>query len=224
MNAFSFCGSFCWMRLHHVVVVAHQDVKALVDAGRVLELLVGVAGAERRNGGVEGGRVAHAGVLVAGGERAGDAAHRAAVRVGRAVQHFGFAFFLGPHLAGDVHLRPGDVAVHVDAARHHDQAAGIDLARGPNGRIGRRGDDLAAGDPQIAHLAVDAVGRVVDGAAGDFDEVGHTAVISTTNDRAPMTETKLTPLRHWDLGSLSAFVLGLRCRFPTAPSRAVRCR
>ncbi len=95
----------------------------------------------------------------------------------------GLAFFLGPHFAGDVHLRPGDVAVHVDAAGHHDQATGIDVARGPNGRVRRRGDDLAVGDPQIAHLAVNAVSRIVNGSAGDFQEVGHTAENRMTNDQ-----------------------------------------
>ena len=69
------------------MVVAHQDVEALVDAGRVGEFLVRVPGGQRRNGGVEGGRVAEAGVLVAGGERAGDAAHRAAARDRRALQN-----------------------------------------------------------------------------------------------------------------------------------------
>ncbi len=84
------------------------------------------------------------------------------------MHRLGLALFLGPHLAGDVHLRPGDVAVHVDAAGHHDQAGGVERPVGPHGGIGRRGDDPAVANPEIAHLAVDAVGRVVDGAAGDF--------------------------------------------------------
>ena len=90
----------CWIASHDVMVVAHQDVEALVDAGRVGEFLVGVPGGERRDGGVEGRRVAQAGVLVAGGERAGHAAHRAAVRDGGAADRLGLALFLGPHLAG----------------------------------------------------------------------------------------------------------------------------
>ena len=47
--------------------------------------------------------------------------------------------------------------------------AGVDRrASGRIGGIGRRGDDLAVRDPQIADLAVDAVGRIVDGAARRF--------------------------------------------------------
>ena len=87
----------------------------------------GVAGAERRDGGVEGRGVAQAGVLVAGGERAGHAA-AGARRVKRVRRWHVVPVLLGPHLAGDVDLRPGDVAVHVDAARHHDQPAGVDVA------------------------------------------------------------------------------------------------
>ncbi len=155
-------------RLHDVMVVAHEDVKTLVDAGRVLKLLVRVAGAERRNRGVERSRISHTGILVAGGKRAGHAAHRAAVRERCAVEHLAFAFLLGPHFASHVHLGAGDVAVHVDAARHHDHAASIDLAIGANGRIARRGDDLAVGNPQIAHFAIDAVGRVVKRALRDL--------------------------------------------------------
>ena len=49
--------------------------------------------------------------------------------------------------------------------------AASSVAVGPNVGIGRRGDDLAVTNPEIAHLAVDAVGRIVDGAAGDFDRV-----------------------------------------------------
>ena len=76
MNAFSRLGLAPLDRPHDVMVVAHQDEEALVDAGRVGELLVRVPGGERGDGGVEGRGVAEAGVLVAGGERAGHAPRR----------------------------------------------------------------------------------------------------------------------------------------------------
>ena len=64
----------------------------------------------------------------------------------------------GEQLARGVDLRAGDVGVDVDAARHDDHAARVDAAGvGPD-----VGDDLAAVEAQVAHLAVDAVGRVVD--------------------------------------------------------------
>ena len=65
------------------------------------------------------------------------------------------------------------MTVHVDSTRHHDHAASVDRAIDRQVGAGRLRDDLIAFDPQIAHLAVDIVGRIVDGAAGDFDEVGH---------------------------------------------------
>ena len=74
-------------------------------------------------------------------------------------------FLLGAHFPRRVDLGTDDVAVHVDAAGHDHQPAGIDHARRPDLGIGRRIDDLAAGDPDVAHLAVDPVGRVVDRSA-----------------------------------------------------------
>ena len=79
-------------RPHEVVVIAHQDVEAFVDAGSVRELLVSMTGGEGRNGRVEGRRVTQPGVLVAGGERAGHASHRAAARVARCDERAGRAF------------------------------------------------------------------------------------------------------------------------------------
>ena len=71
MKALSRSGSPLPLPVHDVVIVAHQDVKALVDDGGVVELLVGVPGCERRDRGVERRGVAEAGVHVAGGKRAG---------------------------------------------------------------------------------------------------------------------------------------------------------
>ncbi len=77
---------------------------------------------------------------------------------------------LGTHLPRGVDLGPDDVAVHVDAAGHDDQPAGVDHACRPDLRGSAGGSTiLAAGDPDVAHLAVDPVGRVVDGSAGDLE-------------------------------------------------------
>ena len=64
------------------------------------------------------------------------------------------------------------MAVHVDTAGHDDQPPGIDHTCRPDLGVGGRRDDLAAGDPEVAHLAVDAIGRVVDRSAGDLEIVG----------------------------------------------------
>src|SRR5207253_4186875 len=82
-----------------------------------------------------------------------------------------FALFLRPHLAGRVHLWPGDMTVHIDAARHYHQARRIQRPRRPHSRIAWRLDDLVAADPQVFHLAVDTVGRVIDVAARDEEIV-----------------------------------------------------
>ncbi len=156
---------------HDVMVVAHQHIKALVDAGRVFQFLVRMPGREGRNRRVERGGVTQADVLVAGGERAGHAPHAATVRQSRAAHRRGHALFLGPHLASGVDLGPGDVAVHVDAAGHDDQTGRIESAVGGVARIGRRGDDLAPLEPHVGDLTVDAIGRVVDVAARDFPQI-----------------------------------------------------
>ena len=91
------------------------------------ELLVRVAGAERRDGGVEDGGVAEAGVEIAGGEGARRAAE-GADRVSDFASAEAACAVLGPHLARRVDLRPGDVRVHVDAAGHDDESGEIERA------------------------------------------------------------------------------------------------
>src|SRR5690606_9530304 len=92
-------------RLHHEVIVAHENIKTLVDAGRVGELFMGMAGGERSDGRVERRGVTEASVLVASGKGAGDAAQRTAARDGGAAERgAGAALFLGSHFSGDVYL------------------------------------------------------------------------------------------------------------------------
>lgn len=157
--------------VHHIVIVPHEDIKALVDAGRVGELLVSVSRGERGYGGIEGGRVTQSRVLVARCERAGHAAHCAAVHHGRTVDLLTVTFFLGTHLSGGVDLRPRDVAMHVDAAGHDDEARGIQRARWSDAGVAGRLNDLFAVDPDVLYLAVDAVCGVIDIAAGDEEEI-----------------------------------------------------
>ena len=126
-------------RLHDVVVVAHQDVEPLVDTRRILEFFMGMACRERRDGGIKGGCVSESGVLVAGRKRAGHAPHRAAVRLGGAHDRFGQSPVFRTHLARHVHLGTGDVAVHVDPARHDHQAGRVQVAS----RIVRPGRSVA---------------------------------------------------------------------------------
>ena len=45
-----------------------------------------------------------------------------------------FALLFWSHLAGGVHLRPGDMAMHIDPAGHDDQAGGVQRPRRANGR------------------------------------------------------------------------------------------
>jgi hypothetical protein len=64
--------------------------------------------------------------------------------------------------AGEVERRPGDMSVNVHPAGEDDHPGGVD---GP--AAVDVGDDLAAGDANVADRAVDVVRRVVDFAAGD---------------------------------------------------------
>ena len=158
--------------LHDIVIVPHQQVDPFVDARRVVELFVSVTCPEWRDRGVEGGRVTEARILVARGERTRHTSHRAAVRELRAMNQLGLPLLLGPHLARDVDLRPGDMTVHVDPARHDHQPRGVDHTRRPYRRIGRSINDPPIEDPDVPHLAIDPIGRVVNSALRNFNVVG----------------------------------------------------
>src|SRR5690606_36981444 len=73
----------------------------------------------------------------------------------------------GQHQARQVHLAAADVGVQVDAAGHHHAAGevvfGVDLV------LRVQGDDAAVADADVAELAVDAVGGVVDAPALEPD-------------------------------------------------------
>ena len=147
------------------VVIAEQDIGAFVQQRHVGHLLVGLAGVDRQHRRLERHGVAHAGIGVAGGEgrRAGVAAAAAAGAVARLEMG---AMLLGQHHPRDVDLAAADMAVHVDPAGHHDLAGELDHLVRP--AVGRRRHDAAVLDPQIHHLAVDAVERIVDRAAGEL--------------------------------------------------------
>lgn len=68
---------------------------------------------------------------------------------------------LGTHLPRGIHLRPGDVAVHIDAAWHDDEAPRINSPRRSYRRISWRRDDFSAADPQVANCTCDVVGGIV---------------------------------------------------------------
>ena len=119
---------------------------------------------ERRRRRLDHRRVAEQRVAIAGDERrrhdaaAARAHDRGALDGIRPV-------LLGCQPARGVDLRPRDVRVDVDAARHHDHAARVD----PRRVVGHVLDDLAVAQADVAHLAGHAVGRVVDAPAGDAE-------------------------------------------------------
>ena len=81
------------------------------------------------------------------------------------------ASLLWLHLASDIHLGAGDVAVHINATGHHNHAGQVNrfdwfwIGRHA-GRLRR--DDLTILNPEIANLSVDTVGRIVNGSTGKF--------------------------------------------------------
>ena len=152
-----------------VVVVAHEHEAAGVDAGRVAHLVMRVPRRERCNGGIEDGGVAQAGVAIAGGEgaRHGAAGARASgvtTRQARRGHRIG-GVLLRQETARVVAARARDVAVDVHATGHDDHAAHVERRRAG----GQVGHDPAVGDADVAHLAVDAVRRVVDRASDDAE-------------------------------------------------------
>ena len=155
-------------RAQEEIVIAEHDERALVDHGRVAHLEVRLAGVGGQHGRLEGRRVAHLGVAVAGGHRG-----RHGVPAARARQigarHFVALVVLGQQHAADGDLAAADVAVRIDGAGHDDAAAErILLIDARAGR--RRRDDAAVLGVNIADLAVDPVHRVIDFSAGKLDE------------------------------------------------------
>src|SRR5262249_15866913 len=159
-----------------VVVVAEEDEEALVDDGGVVELLVGVAGGPGGGGGVGGGGGGPAGGGGAGGGGGGGAGGGGGGGGGGGevgggpAAGLGGALGGGAHVGGEVDLGPGDVSVHSDAAGHHHQARRVDGLVGAGVRVGGRRYDLAVPNPDVLHLPIDAVGRVVDGPPGDLQQ------------------------------------------------------
>ena len=146
--------------LHDVVVVTHQYVEAFVDDRRVVKFFVSMPGHERRDGGVERRCVTKSGVQVAGGECAGHTAGGSGPRVFCSVNFRSQPFVVRHHFASHIHFRPGNVAVHIDTARHHDHAAAI------NGLVSfdltaRLRHDASILDPNITDVTIDAVFWVV---------------------------------------------------------------
>ena len=72
------------------------------------------------------------------------------------------AVVLRDHGAGEVEGGPGDVGVDIHPAGEDDHARGVDGAAALD-----VGDDAAVADADVLDDAVDAVGGVVDFAAGD---------------------------------------------------------
>ena len=142
-------------RPHHEMVIAGQDVEALVDTRRIVEFFVGVTRHQGRDRRVKSRGVAQADVLVAGRKGAGDAAQRPAVRMGR--PHDGIlaaAFLLRAHFARGIDLGAGNMAVHIDPAGHHHQAGGVQRRGGLDVRIAGRRNNFSAlnpDDPGLGH-------------------------------------------------------------------------
>ena len=157
-------------------VVAHQHEEGGVDHRRVADLGQRVAGSERRRGGLDDGRVAEQRVAVAGGERRGHGPAGAGPHDRGALDDVG-AVLLGRELARGVDRRPGDVGVDVDPARHDDHPVGVDRA-GVGGHVV---DDLAVLHADVALLAGDAVGGVVDAAAGDPQHQRRSSMAASTS-------------------------------------------
>ena len=75
---------------------------------------------------------------------------------------------LGQKHAGNGHLAAADMSVRVDGSRHHDPA--LDVVGLVGLGVWLRRDDLAVLDVDVANLAADLVGGVVNLAARELDE------------------------------------------------------
>ncbi len=153
-----------FQQIEHDFVVGHQHQAALVDDRDVGEFFVRVPGRQHRHGGFVDRRPAHAGVQIAGGKGGRRHPANTAASSLRANEGLRAAMVLGRHRAGEVDRTAGDVRVHVDTAGKDHHPGCID--RSP---LDCRRHKLAVGDEQILDFAVDAVGWIVNGTAGDSE-------------------------------------------------------
>ena len=153
-------------RAQHEVVAAEHDERALVEERCVSQLEMRLARVGRQHRGFEAGGVAHLGVAIAGNHRGGQRVPRAGARE-RGVCDLVVLVVLRHQRARDRDLAAADVGVRVDGARHDDLAAEVVLL--VDARFRRRGHDAAVGDVDVAHLAVHAIGRVVQFSARQLD-------------------------------------------------------
>ncbi len=185
--------------LHDEMVVAHDDEGAVVQVGRVLELLVGVTHDERGGRRLHHRGVSELRVQVASRVGGRDGAARAgphAVRVSALVT----AVVLRTHLAARVDLPAYDVRVDVDAAGHHDQAGGVHHLRLVAVDLGGR-DDAAVLHPDVADLAVLAVLRVIDPASEDAQHHVTASMIRSRTSSSVTLSVEITRLS--GMGTLS---------------------
>lgn len=124
---------------------------------------------QTRNGRVESGCVAHLAVEIACCECAGHRTNRPRASDRSPFDDRAVPLHLRRHFSAQVDLRTGDMAVHIDAARHDDIAAHIQIAIGadPHARIR---DHRTIFHPDVANLAVDAVLRIVNGSPSQFEQ------------------------------------------------------
>ena len=148
--------------LHDEFVVPHQHKEALVDHRGIHELFVRMARGHGRYGGIEGCRVAHRRIAIAGGKSRRDRFADAGAGHGRA-RHRIQAMVFRAHFAGGIHLGPGDMAcISTPPGITTIPAASIVLPPAD------RSHDPSILDANIAHFPVDVVDRIIDFAVDDL--------------------------------------------------------
>ena len=145
-------------------VVCQQHAGGFVEDRDIGKLLVRLPSRQGRHGRLVDRRVAQPGVQIAGGERRGRHAGNAGPQCGRVDQLGRLPVVLGCHGPGQVQRPASRMRVPIHPAGKDDHPRRIDGARS---RLPARLDHAARVDPDIPHLAVDAVGRVVDFSTGD---------------------------------------------------------
>src|SRR5947208_1079883 len=162
------CGFPRAQLAEQIVVVAEQHEEPGIDDRSVVELRVRVPRGDGRHRRFHRRRVAEPRVAVSGRERARDRAPAAGAR-DRAIVEPRSGHGIGRMLfreqpPGMIHARPGDMRVDVDAAGHHDHAAGVESPSACR----QLGYDAVALDAHVAHDAgPPSVRGVVHRAAGD---------------------------------------------------------
>ena len=156
--------------IHDVVIVSEQHIEAFIELRCVGKLLMRMSRQQSGNGSVEGRGVSHLTVEIPCCKSTRNGANRPGSGDFRAPHDSLVPLHLRSQFASDIDLRACNVAMHVNAAWHHNITIRVKHTVRTSGRIRGCIHDPAVIDPDVANLIVNPVLGINNAAADDLKE------------------------------------------------------